>query len=515
MKNHPVNSIQTDQNTIKVSDFNSLISLTILDHNNDPIDLTENIEYFFLTKDDYKYYEVTDFEFRDEKLYFKMPHVRKGIYKIEIKDMQGSIYPSNEDVYIQLNQSFDGRKEVVYTTIKEDIINSVQPIIFEHIQNNREFYRGEKGQDGKDGKDGRNGLNGLDGKDGRDGKKGDKGEKGEKGDKGEKGEKGDKGDKGDQGERGIQGIQGLKGEKGDKGDKGEDGQDVTNFTIGSKNLINYSEFYPYLSESNYSYDLETGIINYSNMGYYLLQKVKLYNINHSFFIKNYTSHSNKYGGLIRVEITKESDNTLIFSKDLEPNLIHHINISNTKKIDNYIIRIRITDSEVKNGFLEKIMLVEGDITTSWEMGEKDRALYAKSFETSNYHLATITNQDVTGTLSSPSIVNIIQNTSDTTQNVTDNKITLSNGIWLVNLNTYFSPVTFDGVIHLHLYLNEERILLSQIPTTQLKNKSLSHVFKVNDLSQFSLRVSKTTSTDQVSFSGVDQNKITLTKLGGV
>ena len=94
---------------------------------------------------------------------------------------------------------------------------------------------------------------------------------------------------------------------------------------------------------------------------------------------------------------------------------------------------------------------------------------------------------------------------------------MSKGIWLVNLNTYFSPVTFDGVIHLHLYLNEERILLSQIPTIQLKNKSLSHVFKVNDLSQFSLRVSKTTSTstDQVSFSGVEQNKITLTKLGGV
>src|SRR5699024_9936163 len=154
------------------------------------------------------------FEFRDNKLYFKMPHVRKGIYKIEIKDMKGSIYPSNEDVYIQLNKSFDGRKEVVYTTIKEDIINNIQQNIYKHIKNKHEFYDKEKGEYGKDGKYGRNGLNGLKGKDGREGKKGDKGERGEKG---VKGEKGDKGDKGDQGERGIQGIQGLKGEKGETG----------------------------------------------------------------------------------------------------------------------------------------------------------------------------------------------------------------------------------------------------------------------------------------------------------
>ena len=518
MENHPVNSIQTDQNTIKVSDFNSLISLTILDHNNEPIDLTENIEYFFLTKDDYKYYEVTDFEFRDNKLYFKMPHVRKGIYKIEIKDMQGSIYPSNEDVYIQLNQSFDGRKEVVYTTIKEDIINSVQPIIFEHIQNNREFYRGEKGQDGKDGKDGRNGLNGLDGKDGRDGEKGDKGEKGEKGDKGEKGEKGDKGD---QGERGIQGIQGLKGEKGDKGekgekgDKGEDGQDITDLTIGSKNLINYSELIRFSNNSKSEFDLEKGTINYSDFSYYFYVDLPLSNVKHSLYVKDYSSFSDQFEGRIVFQVLRENDKSTVWSVRIEKDTIYNIDLSNEPPNQLYTIRIRITNNTLKNGFMEKLMFVEGDIPTSWEMGEKDKALYAKSFETSNYHLATITNQDVTGTLSTPNIVNTVNNPSDTTQNVTDNKITLSNGIWLVNLNTYFSPVTFDGVIHLHLYLNEERILLSQIPTTQLKNKSISHVFKVNDLSQFSLRVSTTTSTDQVSFSGVDQNKITLTKLGGV
>ena len=512
MKNHPVNSIQTDQNTIKVSDFNSLISLTILDHNNEPIDLTENIEYFFLTKDDYKYYEVTDFEFRDNKLYFKMPHVRKGIYKIEIKDMQGSIYPSNEDVYIQLNQSFDGRKEVVYTTIKEDIINSVQPIIFEHIQNNREFYRGEKGQDGKDGKDGRNGLNGLDGKDGRDGKKGDKGDKGEKG---EKGEKGDKGDKGDQGERGIQGIQGLKGEKGDKGDKGEDGQDITDFTIGSKNLINYSELIRFSNNSKSEFDLEKGTINYSDFSYYFYIDLPLSNVKHSLYVKDYSSFSDQFEGRILFQVLRENDKSPVWSVRIEKDTIYNIDLTNESPNQLYTIRIRITDNTSKNGFMEKLMFVEGDIPTSWEMGEKDRALYAKSFETSNYHLATITNQDVTGSLSTPNIVNTVNNPSDTTQNVTDNKITLSQGIWQVNVNTYFSPVSYDGVIHLLLYLNETPIFLTQMPTTQPKNKSFTHTFKVTENAQFSLRMSKTVDSKTVSFSGVEQNKITLTKLGGV
>ena len=512
MKNHPVNSIQTDQNTIKVSDFNSLISLTILDHNNEPIDLTENIEYFFLTKDDYKYYEVTDFEFRDNKLYFKMPHVRKGIYKIEIKDMQGSIYPSNEDVYIQLNQSFDGRKEVVYTTIKEDIINSVQPIIYEHIQNNREFYRGEKGQDGKDGKDGRNGLNGLDGKDGRDGKKGDKGDKGEKG---EKGEKGDKGDKGDQGERGIQGIQGLKGEKGDKGDKGEDGQDITDFNIGSKNLINYSEFKNNISTAQFTFDLETGVINYSNYTGYLYQDIIMDNKVHTFLFEDYSQHMDNFGGRPIFRVIRKSDKEILFNFNNNVNEPYSFDLSDQNENDLYQIRFYFSLEGGHSGFIKKMMLVEGDVVPTWEMGEKDRTVYALSRQQSNYHLATITNQDVTGTLSTPNIVNTVNNQSDTTQNVTDNKITLSQGIWQVNVNTYFSPVSYDGVIHLQLYLNETSIFLTQMPTTQPKNKSFTHTFKVTETAQISLRMSKTVDSKTVSFSGVDQNKITLTKLGGV
>ena len=40
----------------------------------------------------------------------------------------------------------------IYIKIKDDIINKVKPIVYEHIEENQEFY---KGKDGKDGKDGR------------------------------------------------------------------------------------------------------------------------------------------------------------------------------------------------------------------------------------------------------------------------------------------------------------------------------------------------------------------------
>ena len=473
MENHPVNSIQTDQNTIKVSDFNSLISLTILDHNNEPIDLTGNIEYFFLTKDDYKYYEVTDFEFRDEKLYFKIPHVRKGIYKIEIKDMQGSIYPSNEDVYIQLNQSFDGRKEVVYTTIKEDIINSVQPIIFEHIQNNREFYRGEKGQDGKDGKDGRNGLNGLDGKDGRDGKKGDKGEKGEKGDTGT----------------------------------------LANEKIGLVNKIDLTKLSPRSSTSNIEFDLDNGIVNYSNVEWYLSQYVVLNGVKHVFRIEDFLSNPNYSSGRINLQMF-DSNSKLIINTFVTPKKIVEVDLTGRDRQE-YWLQLRVTNTELFSGFIEKPMLVEGETPVLWNMSEKDRSIYLESLKKSNYHLASIPNQDITGTLSNPNIVNLTNKTTDSTQNVTDNQIYLTKGIWLITLNTYISPNNYSGVVIFYLFLNETQINITQLQNNQHKIKSYSHVIKVDNNALFSLRSSKTSDEETISFQGSSQNNLTLTKLGGV
>src|SRR5699024_8611525 len=105
--------------------------------------------------------------------------------------------------------------------------------------------------------------------------------------------------------------------------------------------------------------------------------------------------------------------------------------------------------------------------------------------------------------------------TDSTQNVTDNQIYLTKGIWLITLNTYISPNNYSGVVRFHLFLNETQINITQLQNNQHKIKSYSHVIKVDNNALFSLRTSKTTDEETISFQGSSQNNLTLTKIGGV
>lgn len=190
MEQIPVNSIDNNSNTIRVNDTNTPIKLTFKYVDGSNINLKDKIDYFYLTKDDEKYYSVTDINFEGDELIFKLPNLIKGLYRLEIRDIEGSIYPADDSLFILLKRSFEEGKESYYTSYREDILNNVEPMVIEHLQNNTDKFKGVKG---------------------------DKGEKGDKGDKGYRGDRGYQGDKGDQG------IQGIKGDKGDKGDKGADG----------------------------------------------------------------------------------------------------------------------------------------------------------------------------------------------------------------------------------------------------------------------------------------------------
>ena len=185
----PVNQIDLDSNTIKANDVNSVINIEITDVNNNPVNLENEIEYFYLVRNN-KYYPVTDITFNDNVISFKLPNLYKGLYKIEIKDKQGSIYPANDDVSILLNKSFESGKESEFINMKDSILKDVPEMITDYINDYPERFKGEKG---------------------------DKGDKGEQGEQGEKGIKGLKGDKGEQG------IQGLKGDTGSPGADGSDG----------------------------------------------------------------------------------------------------------------------------------------------------------------------------------------------------------------------------------------------------------------------------------------------------
>ena len=222
MLEKPVNQIDLDSNIIKANDINSVINIKLTDVNNNPVNLENEIEYFYLVRNN-KYYPVTDISFNNDTISFKLPNLYKGLYKIEIKDKKGSIYPANDDISILLNQSFESGKEAEFINMKDSILKDVPEIVTDYINDNPERFKGEKGDKGDKGD------TGVKGDKGDPGVKGDKGDPGVKGDKGDPGEKGDKGDPGEKGDPGVKGNKGDPGVKGDKGDPGVKGDPGSNF----------------------------------------------------------------------------------------------------------------------------------------------------------------------------------------------------------------------------------------------------------------------------------------------
>src|SRR5699024_6360989 len=150
MLEKPVNQIDIDSNIIKASDINSVINIEITDVNNNPVNLENEIEYFYMVRNN-KYYPVTDITFNDNVISFKLPNLYKGLYKIEFKDKKGSIYPANDDISILLNRSCESGKESVFINMKDSILKDVPNIVTDYINDDPERFKGEKGDKGDKG----------------------------------------------------------------------------------------------------------------------------------------------------------------------------------------------------------------------------------------------------------------------------------------------------------------------------------------------------------------------------
>src|SRR5699024_4863513 len=150
MSERPVNQIDLDSNIIKAQDINSVINIKITDVNNNPVNLENEIEYFYLVRNN-KYYPVTDIAFNNDGISFKLPNLYKGLYNIEIKDKKGSIYPANDDVSILLNQSFKSGKESVFINMKDSVLKDVHKILDDYITDNKDKFQGDKGDKGDKG----------------------------------------------------------------------------------------------------------------------------------------------------------------------------------------------------------------------------------------------------------------------------------------------------------------------------------------------------------------------------
>lgn len=488
MKNKPVNTIETNGDVIRVNDRTSEIQLTLKDINGNDAKLTDTLDYFYLTNDNKHLYEVTDYSIENNIITFKMPPVPRGLFRIEIKDSNGVIYPSGDDVEITVKISLEEGINTAYLTYQDIVTNHVEKTALKYIDEHPEKFKGQDGKDGVDGKDGKDGKDGLNGRDGKDGQDGINGRDGV------------------DGRDGKDGVDGLDGEKGEKG--GFNGEN-----IGVMNMIDLTKLNARGTTSTYDFDVDNGIINYNNVEWYLNQDVILNGVKHVFRVEDYLTNTNFNNGTLQIVIN-----------NLSGDLIKRVNVNKkeTTVIDmtgydrqTYDFQLRVTNNEIFRGFIEKPILVEGDYTVLWNMSEKDRIIYHNINAINNYSLATINNQEISGTISTPNKVTLSVPTGGSTQTVSNNNITLNSGIWLVTINTYMTPVNFNGYINIYLYLNESKILQSQIPSSQLKNRTLSHIFKVENIAQFSLRTAKQSIEGEVSFSGIDQNKISLTRLGGI
>src|SRR5699024_12544692 len=86
MNEIPVKKIDLDSNIIKASDIKSVINIEITDVNNNPVNLENEIEYFYLVRNN-KYYPVTNISFNNDGISFKLPNLYKGLYKIDRKSV--------------------------------------------------------------------------------------------------------------------------------------------------------------------------------------------------------------------------------------------------------------------------------------------------------------------------------------------------------------------------------------------------------------------------------------------
>lgn len=377
----PVNSIDNNSNTIRVNDNNTPIKLTFKYVDGSIINLKDKIDYFYLTKDDDNFYSVTDITFEGDELIFKLPNLIKGLYRVEIRDIEGSIYPADDSLFILLKRSFEEGKESYYTSYREDILNNVEPIIIQHIEQNPDKFRGERGQQGFPGRDGLPGIDGQDGKDGIDGEKGDPGRDGSMSfvdltpeEKEQlRGERGRPGLDGKDGIDGINGIDGLPGRDGIDGKDGRDGIDgkdgsIDNKYIGVKNLIDISSFIKFGQTLPIdTYNIEKGIINFDSLTWQMFSYQTLNGVKHAFRVKDYSSDPQYYQGLLRfriIEVIDGVDGDVLIDLSVPKNKVMIVDLSG-RETQKYRIELRPTGGTALTGFIEKPMLVEGDIPVLW------------------------------------------------------------------------------------------------------------------------------------------------------
>ena len=282
------------------------------------------------------------------------------------------------------------------------------------------------------------------------GPKGDTGEPGPKGDPGDpggpQGPKGDPGEPGPKGDQGDPGPQGPKGDPGDPGPKGGDGG-FNGEIIGVNNLFNMSGLTTYQNMGSVDVDSHTGVVQYSNVPYYIGLTTHLNAGEYTFMIEDYTVHPDVYGGSVRLLIRHESENVVDIRsvKQHEP---VNFEINTDGEHD---VRLYVAGVDVKSGYLEKIMLVKGSYTSGWQLSLKDGAIN-KAWGTGRFFTYN--------TLTTDEMNVAIYGYADGGIHKQDNTLISNGGPLMFSYNGHFFKWE-DGSIDVRLKVNDSTIVRVQ------------------------------------------------------
>lgn len=166
--------------------------------------------------------------------------------------------------------------------------------------------------------------------------------------------------------KGPKGDIGPIGPKGDRGPEGASGPPGTlaNETIGVVNKIDITNLTPFGSDTPLTeIEIDSGIVNYNNVMWNISQNVSLNGVKHSFRVSDYLTNPDYYSGFLRFEMVDENSET-VFAQSVSKNTVYTIDLTG-KPTQEYSIRLRPTNATAFSGFIEKPMLVEGDIPVLW------------------------------------------------------------------------------------------------------------------------------------------------------
>lgn len=164
----------------------------------------------------------------------------------------------------------------------------------------------------------------------------------------------------------IKGPQGDIGPKGDRGDQGVAGPPGTlaNETIGVVNKIDITKLTARGGPTAmYDFEIDNGIVHYSNVEWYVRGYFTLNGVKHTFRVEDFLSNPNYASGRINLQLL-DSEGKVVINVFVDPKTNVSVDLTGRDRQE-YDVQMRVTNTTPFSGFIEKPMLVEGDISVLW------------------------------------------------------------------------------------------------------------------------------------------------------